>query len=74
LEHKGIVRLEAGAAPVAEGEDAAFILDIRFSALNSHDLGLEDSLIAWIDGAHDVIEETFEASITDNARSIFQEE
>lgn len=74
LERKGIVRLEAGAAPVAEGEDAAFVLDIRFSALAPQDLGLEDSLTAWIDGAHDVVQETFEASITSDARLMFQEE
>lgn len=68
----GVVRLEAGSTP--PGEDAAFILDLRFTALNPQGLGLDDPLVAWIENAHEVIEDTFEASITDQARSIFQEE
>jgi len=73
LERGGVVRLESGSAPGGE-EEAAFILDLRFSALEPQQLGLDDALVAWVDGAHDIIEDTFEACITDNARSIFQEE
>lgn len=73
LEDGGVMRLEAGSAPPSE-EGAAFILDLRFTALDPASLGLEDALVAWIDRAHDIIEETFEASITDHVRSIFQEE
>ena len=64
--------LKAGS--VYEEEKGSFLLDLSFVAANPAKLGLGDSLLEWIQTAHDKIEETFEASITDKARSLFQEE
>lgn len=71
---KGIMHLEAGSVPPRNSNEVCFVLDLRFQAINPEELGLNGALLDWIDNAHDIIEETFEASITDQARSIFDEE
>lgn len=72
LARSGIMRLTAGSAPPDEG--TAFMLDLRFRAIEPEKLGLSETLLSWIDSAHAVIEETFEASITEQARALFKEE
>lgn len=72
--HSGLMRLSAGSTSPDEGT-AAFLIDLRFLATEPEGLGLDDgTLLNWIDTAHDVIEETFEASITSDARALFNEE
>lgn len=71
-DEEGMLLLKAGS--VYEEEKGSFLLDLSFVAANPAKLGLGDSLLEWIQTAHDKIEETFEASITDKARSLFQEE
>jgi len=70
---KGVMHLEAGSAPSQGTGRVAFVLDLRFQAISPKELGLDDGLLEWVDGAHEIIEETFEASITDQARSLFEE-
>lgn len=68
----GIMLLKSGS--VYEDKQGAFLLDLSFLSLNAAELGLGDALLNWIQSAHDQIETTFEASITDTARGLFQEE
>lgn len=68
----GMMLLKAGS--VYEDDKGSFLLDLSFVAMHPGKLGLGDSLFDWVEAAHDRIEETFEASITDKARSLFQEE
>jgi len=67
----GLMRLQAGATSPEEGR--AFIIDLRFIAVEPEKLDLAEALLQWIDGAHDIIEQTFEASITDKTRELFHE-
>lgn len=69
-EGEGIVHVESGS--LVSG-DPGFLLDIQFIATKPQELDLVNGLMRWIDTAHRIIEETFEASITSTARSIFQE-
>lgn len=56
----------------AVDEKAAVLLDIDYYLLEQEGVTL-DEVGGWIQSAHSVIEQTFEACITDETRALFQE-
>lgn len=71
--HNGMLALQTGS--VREKEPAAaypFMLDLDFRTLHAEQVAL-DGAMQWIEKAHEVVEESFEACITDKSRSLFEE-
>lgn len=66
----GILVLQTGMIPLENM--AAFQMDLSFISIKL-ELIVIDSAPAWIENAHDIIEQTFETCITDKSRAIFKE-
>lgn len=71
VENVGLLRLTSGSAK--DDDNLAFILDIEFIGLNRDRLTF-DQLPEYLDQAHGEIETAFELCLTDQARSLFEEE
>ena len=55
-----------------EKAETAFMLDLDFAILQASKSTL-DAAMDWIEQAHDHVERTFEACITDKSRVLFKE-
>lgn len=72
--HSGrdLLRLQLTPTPSDDDGESAFRLDLSYDLVDAEEISL-DSVLTWIDQAHDEIEEAFEASITDTLRDLFGE-
>lgn len=68
----GQLMLTFGNAPDAPENTAAFILDLDFATSQAEQLTFETAS-AWIESAHQCVEEAFESCITNHARELFEE-
>lgn len=72
LEANGVLILQTGASPGENREEGpTFLLDLDFRSLDSAHLELENAL-DWVESAHEVVEHSFEAAITQKARDLFK--
>lgn len=70
--HRGHLVLTLATAPGEGPGKPALILDLDFATTRAQDIALE-GIDDWIEQAHNRIETAFEASITDQLRSLFEE-
>ncbi len=68
----GVMVLQSGSTLEAEGVGVTFILDLDFFTLQPDIVPIE-SAMDWVERAHDEVENTFEACITDKSRALFTE-
>lgn len=68
----GMLILQTGTVPPEQQGNTAFLLDLDFITLQPQTITLE-SVTDWVEQAHEKVEETFEACITEKARAIFKE-
>ncbi|MBI5879105.1 MAG: TIGR04255 family protein [Chloroflexi bacterium] len=68
----GLLALQSGQIG-QDGKGLAFLLDLDFMTLNAEAVML-DSALQWVETAHDNLERTFEACITDTTRRLFGEQ
>jgi uncharacterized protein (TIGR04255 family) len=73
LDASGLLVLQSRSMLDEDQEGIAFLLDLDFVTQQSEAVKL-DSAMAWVEGAHNEIEEAFEACITPEARRLFGEE
>lgn len=67
----GMLVLQSGSMRDEHTEGTAFMLDLDFFTLQADKLTL-DSAMEWVENAHDEVERTFEACVTDKARKLFK--
>jgi uncharacterized protein (TIGR04255 family) len=67
----GVLALQSGSV---KGEEAAqaFLLDLDFTSLKPQEVTL-DKAMDWVERAHELVENAFEACITPRARELFKE-
>jgi uncharacterized protein (TIGR04255 family) len=68
----GLLALHSGSARSEGQQNVAFLLDLDFITLQAELVKL-DSAMEWAEKAHDEIEKTFEACITDETRKLLGE-
>ena len=68
-EKNGMLALQTGSL---REEKHFFMLDLDFRTLDAGEMTIDDAL-TWVDGAHAVVEDSFEACITDDTRELFVE-
>ncbi len=68
----GLLILQTGSMQQEERAETAFMLDLDFVTLQADKVAL-DAAMDWVEQAHDHVERTFEACITDNTRELFKE-
>ncbi len=68
----GILVLQSGSIREEKQERISFLLDLDFITFQAETLAL-DSVIDWVERAHDKVEHTFETCITPKARNLFIE-
>ena len=68
----GLLVLQSSSAPLEAQRGIAFLLDLDFITLQAEQVKL-DSAMEWIEKAHDEVEKTFEACITDETRQLLGE-
>lgn len=71
-ENNGILILQSGSIHEHDN-NVTFLLDLDFITQQDHKIELANA-IKWIEKAHEIIEISFEACITDEARKLFNEE
>ena len=72
-EKNGWLVLQTGSAREEEStESHPFMLDLDFRTLDPQQVSLETAM-EWIETAHKVVEESFEACITEKSRALFEE-
>jgi uncharacterized protein (TIGR04255 family) len=64
--------LQTGSKHDSQLRGGAFMLDLDFSTLPEETVTL-DAAMEWVDQAHNHVESTFEACITQKARALFKE-
>lgn len=73
FEHtNGLLVFQSGSIHKEQQDGAAFLLDLDFITLKVDKVTL-DSAMDWVEKAHDEVERTFEACITDKAKALFKE-
>lgn len=68
----GLLVLHAGSVQGERQQKFAFLLDLDFGTLQGNAVALDQAL-DWLEQAHSVVEQVFEACITDKARTLFEE-
>jgi uncharacterized protein (TIGR04255 family) len=72
-EQNGKLVIQAGSIRDGKSENIAFLLDIDFIVQKTDQAIPLESASNVIEAAHEQVENTFEACITDNARTLFKE-
>jgi uncharacterized protein (TIGR04255 family) len=68
----GMMVIQSGLSKHEDPTKLVFIIDLDFITLNVKEINLENST-NWLEKAHDAVEKTFEACITDKSRVLFRE-
>lgn len=71
-EANGLLALQSSSLREEGQQNVAFLLDLDFISLRAELVTL-DSAMNWVERAHDEVEKTFEACITDEARQLLGE-
>lgn len=69
---RDILRLQTGSAPVQAPDRVGLLLDLDYFLATPGAVAM-DSVSAWVQLAHDRVEEIFEGCITDPLRKVFEE-
>lgn len=72
IDANGLMIIQSGLLKQDDPNSVVFVLDLDFVTLNVRKIHL-DNTIEWVTQAHDEIEKTFEACITDKTRAFFKE-
>ncbi len=72
IEANGLLVLQSSSVREEGQRNVAFLLDLDFITLQP-ELAKLDSAMEWVERAHDEVEKTFEACITDEARQLLGE-
>lgn len=72
IDANGLIVIQSGSPLPDDPNTILMILDLDFVTLDVGKIGL-DATMDWVDRAHDEIEKTFEACITDKTRELFKE-
>jgi uncharacterized protein (TIGR04255 family) len=72
LESNGLMVLQAGSVKQESQSTISFLLDLDFISLRPKEIALE-TVMQWVETAHDEVEKTFEACITDKTRALLKE-
>lgn len=72
MEANGLLILHSSSVRDEGQQNVAFLLDLDFITLQAELVKL-DSAMVWVEQAHDEVEKTFEACITDEARRLLGE-
>ena len=72
VDANGLMVVQSGLVKQDDPNTTAFLLDLDFITLDTRKVNL-DNVMEWVTQAHDEVEKTFEACITDKTRTFMEE-